>query len=145
MVGEMRDLETMGAAVTAAETGHLVLATLHTRDTAKSVARIIDSFPSAQQNQVREQLAMSLLGVMSQRLFRKTGDSGRVAATELLLNNPAVANHIRESREHMLQGVIETSQKHGMYTFEQNLRELVFGGRVYRDEAEAFLGRRLSV
>ncbi|GAB4163283.1 MAG: type IV pilus twitching motility protein PilT [Planctomycetota bacterium] len=145
VVGEMRDLETMSAAVTAAETGHLVLATLHTRDTVKSIDRIIDSFPGPQQNQIREQIAMSLLGVMSQRLFERPNMKGRIVATEVLMNTPAVSNIIRESKTHMLRTVLETSSKQGMYTFEMNLRELVSSGYVHKSDAEAFIGKSLNL
>jgi twitching motility protein PilT len=130
LVGEMRDLETIGAALTAAETGHLVLSTLHTAGAALTVDRIIDVFPPHQQQQVRVQLAQILEAVLSQTLLRTKDGHGRVAAIEVMVASPAVRNLIREAKTHQLPGVIETSQRLGMKTLDQALLELYQGGLV---------------
>jgi twitching motility protein PilT len=124
LVGEMRNAETIEAAVTAAETGHLVLSTLHTNDAAQTITRIVDVFPGSQQNQIRSQLAGSLLGIFSQRLIPKI-DGGLVPAYELLINNTAVANLIRENRIHEISSVIETGLEHGMIDMNRSLARLV--------------------
>lgn len=123
MVGEMRDLETISTAVTAAETGHLVLSTLHTNSASQTIHRLIDVFPAHQQNQIRAQLAAVLLGVVSQRLVPKI-DGGFVPACEIMLNNPAVANLIRESKVHEIPSVIETSGQFGMNSLNKHLADL---------------------
>ncbi len=134
LIGEMRSTETMAAAVTAAETGHLVLSTLHTNNAAQTIDRIIDSFPSHQQDQIRLQLASSLLGIFSQRLVpRITG--GRIPAYELLINNNAVANLIREKRTQEINTVIETSSEIGMIDMNRSLVELVTGGQITLETA----------
>jgi twitching motility protein PilT len=124
----------MSTAVTAAETGHLVLSTLHTNNAAQSIDRIIDSFPANQQDQIRSQLASTLLGIFSQRLIPKIG-GGRVPAYELLINNNAVANLIREKRTHELNIVIETSLEQGMVDLNRSLLELVKAGQITLDNA----------
>lgn len=124
MVGEMRDLETIAATITLAETGHLVLATLHTHNAAQTIDRIIDVFPPHQQAQVRLQLSMSLSGVISQKLLPKNG-GGRVAAREILINTPAIANIIRENKVPQIKTVIQTSADVGMFSMDQNIRELL--------------------
>lgn len=124
MVGEMRDLETIATTITAAETGHLVFATLHTNSAAQSIHRIIDVFPADQQNQIRFQLASSLLAVVSQRLIPKT-TGGFVPACEVMLCNSAIANLIRENKTHEIPSVLETSMKDGMISFSRALSELV--------------------
>lgn len=134
MIGEMRDPETMATAVTAAETGHLVLSTLHTNDAPQTIDRIIDSFPAAQQSQIRAQLAGSLIGIFSQRLVPRVS-GGVVPAYELLINNNAVASLIREGRTHELDVVIETGSQHGMVTMNQSLAELVRNGEISQDNA----------
>jgi len=134
MVGEMRDSETMATAVTAAETGHLVLSTLHTNNAAQSVDRIIDTFPPNQQNQIRLQLASSLSGIFSQRLIPKVS-GGRIPAYELMLNNTAVANLIRDKRTHELNTVIETGSESGMIDFNRCLVEKVTNGQISMDNA----------
>lgn len=134
LIGEMRSHETMATAVTAAETGHLVLSTLHTNNAAQSIDRIIDSFPANQQDQIRSQLAASLLGIFSQRLIPKIG-GGRVPAYELLINNNAVANLIREKRTHELNIVIETGFEQGMIDLNRSLIELVKSGQITLDNA----------
>ncbi len=137
LIGEMRDAETIGTAVTAAETGHLVLSTLHTNNASQTVDRIIDSFPAGQQDQIRMQLASSLIGIFSQRLVpRITG--GRVPAYELLINNAAVANLIREKRTHELDMVIETGFELGMIDMNRSLIELVRSGDITLENAYAY-------
>ncbi|GGN93067.1 type IV pilus twitching motility protein PilT [Saccharibacillus kuerlensis] len=123
LVGEMRDLETISAAITAAETGHLVLATLHTTDAPKTIDRIIDAFPGHQQPQVRTQLASVLTAVISQRLLPNRGGQGRTCATEVLVNTPAVANLIRSEKIHQIRSVMQTGRALGMHTLEMNIRE----------------------
>jgi len=124
MVGEMRDLETMAIAITAAETGHLVFATLHTNSAAQTIHRIVDAFPAEQQEQIRTQLSGSLLGVVSQRLIpRIKGDL--IPACEVMISNPAVANLIRENKVHELPLVIETSTEAGMISLNRSLAALV--------------------
>ena len=124
MVGEMRDLETMATAITAAETGHLVFATLHTNSAAQTIHRVVDSFPSEQQSQVRAQLSGSLLGVVSQRLIPRI-KGGLIPACEIMMSTPAVANLIRENKIHELPLVIETSAEIGMITLNRSLANLV--------------------
>jgi len=124
MVGEMRDLETIRTAVTAAETGHLIFATLHTNDAAQTVDRIVDMFPAGQQNQIRAQLASSLLGIVSQRLIPKI-DGGRIPAMEIMFANSAVKTLIRENKTHQLNLVIETSADQGMIALNKSLAGLV--------------------
>ncbi len=134
MVGEMRTPETIATAVTAAETGHLVLSTLHTNNASQTIDRIIDSFPGDQQDQIRGQLASSLLGIFSQRLIpRITG--GLIPAYELLLNNNAVANLIREKRTHEIDIVIETGSESGMIDLNHSLMELVRAGEITIENA----------
>ena len=125
LVGEMRDLETIQVALTAAETGHLVFATLHTQDAAQTIDRIIDVFPPHQQQQVRQQLAMSLQGVVCQTLCKKAEGSGRVVATEVLVVTPAIRNLIREGKTHQIYSVMQAGAAHGMHTLDQSLAELV--------------------
>ena len=138
---EMSDRETMSAAVTAAETGHLVLATLHSNSAAQTIDRIIDSFPGDQQNQIRLQLASSLIGVLSQRLVPATS-GGLVLAYELLLNTGATANLIRENRTHEIDTIIETGSKDGMIDLDRHLASLVREGVISRDVAYTFVRRR---
>lgn len=133
LVGEMRDLETISIAVTAAETGHLVLATLHTNDSAQSVERIIDSFPSNQQHQIRTQLANSLVGIVSQRLIPRRDDSGRIAAVEVLLCNNAVRNLIREGKIHQIPSTMQICASQGMLTMDKCLQNLYQKGKISKD------------
>jgi twitching motility protein PilT len=130
LVGEMRDLETIQVALTAAETGHLVFATLHTQDAAQSIDRMIDVFPPHQQQQVRQQLAMSLQGVVCQTLCRTMDGHGRVVATEVLVVTPAVRNLIREGKTHQIYSVMQAGAQHGMHTLDQHLAELVRTRRI---------------
>ena len=137
MVGEMRTPETISTAVTAAETGHLVLSTLHTNNASQTIDRIIDSFPGNQQDQIRAQLAASLLGIFSQRLIPRIA-GGLVPAYELLLNNNAVANLIREKRTHEIDVVIETGMESGMVDLNHSLLELVRTGEISIENAHQF-------
>ena len=137
MVGEMRDLETIALAITAAETGHLVFATLHTYSGPQTIDRIVDSFPPYQQNQIRLQVSLTLKAVISQRLLTKVG-GGRIAAREVLINTNAAANLIRENKITQLQTVIETGAKYGMITLDRSLRELIEMGVVAEDEAAGY-------
>jgi len=134
LIGEMRSLETISAAVTAAETGHLVFSTLHTNNASQTIDRIIDSFPPNQQEQVRLQLASSLLGIFSQRLIPRVA-GGRVPAYELLINNNAVSNLIREKRTHEINTVIETSSGEGMVDLNRSLVDLVSRGEISMESA----------
>jgi twitching motility protein PilT len=134
MIGEMRTPETIATAVTAAETGHLVFSTLHTNNAAQTIDRIIDSFPAVQQDQIRAQLAGSLLGIFSQRLIPGL-EGGRVLAYELLINTPAVANIIRDGRTHELDTIIETSSSEGMISLNRSLLELVRNGSISQESA----------
>lgn len=135
LVGEMRDLETISGALTAAETGHLVLATLHTNSAAQTVNRIIDAFPTDQQAQIRVQLSETLLGVLAQTLIPLAGGSGRVAAVEFLMATPAVRNLIREGKTFQIPSIIQTGARDGMVTLEQSLRRLGETGQISGDEA----------
>ena len=136
MVGEMRDLETIAATMTLAETGHLVLATLHTINAAQTVDRIIDAFPPYQQDQIRVQLSMSLRGIISQRLLVKQG-GGRIAAREVLINNPAISNLIRENKIAQIKTVIQTAADVGMNTMDQDLKRLFRQGAISKETAVA--------
>ena len=136
LIGEMRDLETISVALTAAETGHLVFGTLHTQSAPQTIDRIIDVFPPHQQQQVRTQLAATLRGVVCQTLVPDATGSGRVAATEVLVMTPAVANLIREEQMHQIPGVLQAGSIHGMHTLDQNLAELVEQGRITYAAAE---------
>src|SRR3954466_4041114 len=137
LVGEMRDLETMGTALTAAETGHLVFATLHTQDTSQTVDRIVDAFPEGQQGQVRVQLAMALQGIVTQQLLPTTDGKGRVVACEVLIPTPAVRNLIREGKTHQLYSALQTGGAHGMQTMDASLVDLVRAGKISQKVAES--------
>lgn len=139
LVGEMRDLETISTAITAAETGHLVMATLHTSSAASTIERIIDVFPAGQQAQVRTQLAGILKAVVSQRLLPTADGTGRVAATEILINNPAVANLIRTEKVHQIPNVILTNRSFGMHMMVSSVQELLATGKISRQTAQPFL------
>jgi twitching motility protein PilT len=134
LVGEMRDLETIEAALTAAETGHVVYATLHTNNAAQTTDRIIDVFPPHQQNQVRQQLANVLIGIISQRLIPRVA-GGRVLAVEILVSNPAVQSLVREGKTHQLMNVIATSAAEGMIMLDKVLADLVTRGEITIDDA----------
>jgi twitching motility protein PilT len=135
LVGEMRDLETIQLAITAAETGHLVFGTLHTNSAAGTVDRIIDVFPTDQQQQIRVMLSESLKGVVAQRLLPKKGGKGRCAAFEILVGTPAVANLIREGKTFQLESMLQTGRRDGMISLDQSLMDLIQAGVL--DAAEA--------
>ena len=135
LVGEMRDLETTRTAIETAETGHLVLATLHTTTAPSTVDRIIDQFPANEQNQIRSMLSNTLQAVITQTLLRRAGGGGRVAALEILVNSRAVANHIREAKTHLLPTAIQTGGGQGMQLLNAHLLELVTAGTVTAPEA----------
>ncbi len=135
MVGEMRDLETIQLALTAAETGHLVLGTLHTGNAPRTLDRVLDVFPTDQRDQIRIMVSESLRGILSQQLVPRADGSGRVLALELLVNTPAVANCIREGKTFMLPGVMQTGKNVGMITMDESLRRLYIDGLITRDEA----------
>jgi twitching motility protein PilT len=141
LVGEMRDLETISTAITAAETGHLVFATLHTQSTAQTVDRIIDVFPPHQQHQVRMQLSIALEGIVTQQLLPTADGSGRVVACEVLIPTPAVRNLIREGKTHQIYSVLQTSAAAGMQTMDSHLVQLARMGKITRQTAE----RRASI
>lgn len=130
LVGEMRDLETIATAITAAETGHLVFATLHTSDAPQTIDRIVDVFPPEQQQQIRVQLAAVLVGIVSQRLLPTANLNGRVVAQEILVNTPAIANLIRTEKTHQIRTLMQTGRAHGMRTLEMHLQELVRQGMI---------------
>jgi twitching motility protein PilT len=134
LVGEMRDLETIRLALTAAETGHLVFGTLHTSSAAKTIDRIVDVFPAAEKEMIRAMLSESLRAVISQTLLKKTG-GGRVAAHEIMIGTPAIRNLIRENKIAQMYSAIQTGQQFGMQTLDQNLQEMVRRALVSRDEA----------
>ncbi len=135
LIGEMRDAETMSAALTAAETGHLVLSTLHTNDAAQTVLRILDIFPSHFQSQIRQQLSLALLAVISQRLIPASHGNGRLPALEIMLASSGIRSLIRQGHDHQLRAHIETGRNEGMQTMEQSLAELVRSDRVTRETA----------
>ncbi len=130
LIGEMRDLETISIAITAAETGHLVFSTLHTIGAAKTIDRITDVFPPHQQQQIKIQLATVLKGIISQQLLPSFNDKGRVAALEIMLNTPAIQNLIREGKTHQIQSIIQTGNKYGMKTMDMSLIELFKKGEI---------------
>jgi twitching motility protein PilT len=137
LVGEMRDPDTMAAAITIAETGHLVFSTLHTNSASQSVDRIIDSFPANQQGQIRAQLASTLKGIISQRLLPLIS-GGRSPVTEILIGTSAVASNIRDGKTHLIDSIIQTSQDVGMVTLESSLAQLVISGGITLDTAKAY-------
>lgn len=141
LVGEMRDLETISLALTAAETGHLVLGTLHTNSAAKSVDRIIDIFPPEQQSQVRTMLSESLRGVVAQSLFKRADRPGRIAAVEILFNTPAVANLIREGKTFQIPSIMQTGKSLGMINYESYVNDLIASGKIHREDGMRFLGK----
>ncbi|MFH1225704.1 MAG: PilT/PilU family type 4a pilus ATPase [bacterium] len=138
MVGEMRDLETIASTITLAETGHLVLATLHTYDAGQTIDRIVDIFPPHQQSQIRLQVSITLKGIISQRLLPQV-DGGRIAAREILLNNPAISYLIRDNKINQIRSVMQTSAKEGMFTMDQDLRGLYKRGLITKATAESHM------
>lgn len=141
LVGELRDLETISLALTAAETGHLVFGTLHTNSAAKTIDRIIDVFPEGQQQQIRTMLSESIRGVVAQTLFAKADGPGRVAAYEIMRGTKAVANLIRENKIHQIASQIQVGSKMGMVLFEKSVEDLVKRGQIKRADANSFLGK----
>lgn len=136
LVGEMRDLDTISAAITAAETGHLVLSTLHTSGAASSIDRIIDVYPPNQQQQVRMQLADILQGIVTQQLLPRANMPGRIAAMEILVRTDAVANLIREGKTHQIDNFIQTGKQYGMQTMDGSLADLIRSGKITMQEAQ---------
>jgi twitching motility protein PilT len=136
LLGEMRDLETIASAITIAETGHLVFATLHTNSASQSIDRMIDVFPPHQQSQIRTQLSNILMAICSQRLIPAIG-GGRIAASEILIATPAVRNIIREGKTHQLEAVIQTGAEFGMQSMDKTLAALIHGGTITYDEARS--------
>ena len=139
LVGEMRDLETIQIALTAAETGHLVIGTLHTSSAASTIERIIDVFPAEKQTQIRMQLAGSLVGVVAQRLFKRLDSDGRKAVCEIMVNTPAIANLIRQEKVYQIPSVIQTSKEMGMQTMEMAIKEQMMYGVIGMEDAKAYL------
>lgn len=139
LVGEMRDLETIQTAITAAETGHLVFGTLHTSSAPATIDRIIDVFQPEQQTQIRIQLATVLVAIISQRLFPRAQQNGRIAATEILINNAAIANLIRNGKIHQIPSIMQTNRALGMHTLEANIKELVQQGFIAKESVEPYL------
>jgi twitching motility protein PilT len=135
LVGEMRDLETIELAITAASTGHLVFGTLHTPSASKTVDRIIDVFPADQQNKIRATLSEALKGVVAQNLFKRIDKKGRVAALEILVFTTAIANLVREGKTHQLPGMIQVGKKHGNQPLDDSIMDLVKMKRVAPEEA----------
>jgi twitching motility protein PilT len=135
MVGEMRDLETIQLAITASETGHLVLGTLHTATAGRTLDRILDVFPTDQRDQIRIMVSESLRGIVSQQLVPRADRQGRCLALEILMNSPAVANTIREAKTFMLPGIIQTGKKLGMKLMDDSLLELYSAGLITQEEA----------
>jgi twitching motility protein PilT len=142
LVGEMRDLETISLAITAAETGHLVFATLHTNSAIKTIDRVIDVFPEGQQTQIRVMLSESLRGVVAQALLPRPDHQGRVPVVEILVNVPAVANLIREAKTFQIASAMQTGRAHGMVTFEGAIHDLIQKGLISKEDAASFLRRR---
>jgi twitching motility protein PilT len=142
LVGEMRDLETISLAITAAETGHLVFGTLHTNSAVKTIDRVIDVFPESQQTQIRVMLAESLRGVVAQALLPKPDRKGRVPVVEIMINVPAVANLIREGKTHQIHTVMQTARAQGMMTFEAATHELINQGLITKEDGMSFIRRR---
>ncbi|GGC99357.1 type IV pilus twitching motility protein PilT [Enterococcus wangshanyuanii] len=140
LVGELRDFDTISIALTAAETGHLVLGTLHTTSAAATIERIVDVFSPEQQSQIRTQLAGALVGILAQRLLPTRANDGRVAATEMLVNNKSIANLIRGNKTHQIGNMLQIGKSDGMYTMESCINRLVSAGKVDVDAAEALLG-----
>ena len=144
LVGEMRDIETIRLALTAAETGHLVFGTLHTSSAAKTVDRVVDVFPAAEKDMIRTMLSESLRSVISQSLLKKIG-GGRVAAHEIMVGTPAIRNLIRENKVAQMYSAIQTGQKHGMQTLDQDLQRLLQAGMITKQEAQSKASNKESI
>lgn len=145
LVGEMRDLETIRLALTAAETGHLVFGTLHTSSAAKTIDRIVDVFPAAEKEMVRSMLSESIRAIIAQTLLKTKDGQGRVAAHEIMIGTPAIRNLIRENKIAQMYSAIQTGQQFGMMTLDQNLKTLVDKGIVSRDEAKSKAANKDSI
>jgi twitching motility protein PilT len=145
LVGEMRDLETISLALTAAETGHLVFATLHTTGAPKTIDRIIDVFPAEQQAQIRTQFSETIQAVVSQRLFKRRDGTGRIAALEVMIGTPAIRNLIRENKISQIPSAMQTGQKFGMQTMEAAIKELISRRIIDAEEAEGLLDETISI
>jgi len=145
LVGEMRDAETVAAALTAAETGHLVLSTLHTNDAAQTMSRILDTFPAGNQQQTRQQLSLALLAIIAQQLVPAADRSGRYPALEIMMATHAIRNLIRTGHDHQMRSHITTGRAEGMMTMEQSLSDLVRAGRIDRDTALAHCGHPMEL
>jgi len=141
LVGEMRDLETTAAAISAAETGHLVLSTLHTQSAAQTIERIIDIYPPEQQAQIQSMLSTTLQAVLSTALFKRCDRAGMIPGCEVMLCNPAIRNCIRENRIHEIPNIITTNKQHGMQLFDDALKDLILGGYITRDQGLAGAAR----
>ncbi len=141
LVGEMRDLETTAAAISAAETGHLVLSTLHTQSASQTIERIIDIYPPAQQAQIQSMLSTTLQAVLSMSLFKRSDRPGMIPACEVMMCNSAVRNCIRENRIHEIPNIITTNRQHGMCLFDDALKDLIMGGYITRDQGLAGAAR----
>ena len=139
LVGEMRDYETISTAITAAETGHLVMATLHTSSAPTTIDRIIDVFPPHQQAQIRVQLANVLQGIISQRLFVRRDVKGRIAATEILVQAPSISNLIRNEKVHQIPSVMQTSKALGMHTLQSSIQQLITTGKISLEDARPYM------
>ena len=137
LVGELRDPETMAASITAAETGHLVMSTLHTNSAPQSIDRIVNSFPPYQQNQIRMQLSLTLLAILSQRLIQRLDGSGRVAVVEVMIANTAIRNLIREGKTHQMGSIMQTGTEAGMQTMERALQRCYQDGLISYEDALA--------
>jgi twitching motility protein PilT len=135
LVGEMRDLETISLAITAAETGHLVFGTLHTSSAAKTIDRIIDAFPAGQQNQIKTMLSESIQAILAQTLMKRKDGSGRIPAVEILIGTSAVRNLIREGKTYQIMSMIQTGRKDGMQSLDQSLKDLLIKGLISREDA----------
>jgi twitching motility protein PilT len=146
LLGEMRDLETTSAAISAAETGHLVMGTLHTTGAARTINRIIDQYPTDQQEQIRSQLAVALVAVVSQILIPTADGVGRVAGFEVMITTPAIENHIRKNETHKIPSVLQTSRRQGMLLMDDHLLDLYRNGRITKEDAieRAFDGKALA-
>ncbi len=138
LVSEMRDLKTISLAITLAETGHLILGTLHTPSAAQSIDRIVDVFPKEQQRQIRFQLALSLQAIISQHLLPRKNKKGRIATREILINTPAISNLIRENKTNQIRSIIQTGSRMGMRTLEQDLKRLYKEGKITRATAKSY-------
>ena len=138
LIGELRDRESMQTALTLAETGHLVMASLHTNDAAQTIERIIDIFPGRQQSQIRSQLAASLSGVITQRLI-PTGKGGRIPAVGIMRATTAIRNAIRENKTHQIEGIIQTSQESGMQTLDKSIYDIISVNLITKEAAQPYL------